>query len=208
MAVLTISRMFGTGASELGELIAKRLGYTFFNNELIQMVAQQAKVSSDWVASMEKAAGGKFQKFLSTLVPKSLMEVILNSDHGLRDEEIYTDILSQVIIKIADEGDAVILGRGSQFILKDRPDTYHILLVADLEHRIEYVQKRFELTKKQAVLAVAMEDKRRVNLYRKFGKVDYNQTDHYHLVFNMRNLNTAKACDMLCTLLGGSRSNV
>ncbi|MDJ0669224.1 MAG: cytidylate kinase-like family protein [Desulfobacterales bacterium] len=205
MAVLTISRMFGTGANELGELIAQRLGYSFFNNQLIQMVAQQAKVSTDWVASMEKEAGGKFQKFLSTLVPKSLMEVILSSDHGLRDEEIYTDMLSQVITKIADEGDAIILGRGSQFILKDRPDTYHLLLVADLENRIGYVQKRFELTKKQAVLAVAMEDKRRVNLYRKFGKVDYNQTDHYHLVLNMRNLNMSDACDMLCTLLGSSR---
>ena len=205
MAVLTISRMFGTGANELGELIAQRLGYSFFNNQLIQMVAQQAKVSADWVASMEKEAGGKFQKFLSTLVPKSLMEVILSSDHGLRDEEIYTDMLSQVITKIADEGNAIILGRGSQFILKDRPDTYHLLLVADLENRIGYVQKRFELTKKQAVLAVAMEDKRRVNLYRKFGKVDYNQTDHYHLVLNMRNLNMSDACDMLCTLLGSSR---
>ena len=205
MAILTISRMFGTGANELGELAAKRLGYTFFNNELIQMVAKQAKVSADWVASMEKEAGGKFQKFLSTLVPKSLMELILNSDYGYRDEEIYTDMLNQVITKIADEDNAVILGRGSQFILKDRPGTYHILLVADLAYRIGYVRERFELTEKQAILAVAMEDKRRVNLYRKFGKVDYNQTDHYHLVLNMRHLKTAEAGDMLCALLGGGR---
>ena len=201
MAILTISRMFGTGANELGELAAKRLGYTFFNNELIQMVAKQAKVSADWVASMEKEAGGKFQKFLSTLVPKSLMELILNSDYGYRDEEIYTDMLNQVITKIADEDNAVILGRGSQFILKDRPGTYHILLVADLAYRIGYVRARFELTEKQAILAVAMEDKRRVNLYRKFGKMDYNQTDRYHAVLNMSGLDTAQACDMLCTLM-------
>ncbi len=205
MAILTISRMFGTGANELGQSIAERLGYTFFNNEVIQMVAQQAKVSTDWVATMEKEAGGKFQKFLSTLVPKSLMELILNSDYTLRDAEIYTDILSHVIIKIADEGDAVILGRGSQYILKDRPEAYHILLVADLDYRIRYVQERFELTRKQALLAVAMEDKRRVNLYRKFGKVDYNQTDHYHLVFNMSSIDAMQVGDMLCTLLGGCR---
>ncbi len=205
MAILTISRMFGTGANELGQTIAKRLGYTFFNNEVIQMVANQAKVSKDWVATMEKEAGGKFQKFLSTLVPKSLMELITNSDYGLSDEEIYTDTLSHVVTKIADEGDAVILGRGSQYILKDRPDVYHILLVADLDDRIRYVQKRFELTKKQALLAVAMEDKRRVNLYRKFGKLDYNQTDHYHLVFNMSSIDTVQVGDMLCTLLGGCR---
>ncbi len=205
MAILTISRMFGTGANELGKSIAKRLGYTFFDNEVIQMVAKQAKVSTDWVATMEKEAGGKFQKFISTLVPKSLMELILSSDYSLSDEEIYTDVLSHVITKIADEGDAVILGRGSQYILKDRPDVYHILLVADLDDRIRYVQKRFELTKKQALLAVAMEDKRRVNLYRKFGKLDYNQTDHYHLVFNMSSIDTGQVGDMLCTLLGGCR---
>lgn len=205
MAILTISRMFGTGANELGELIAKRLGYTFFDNELIQMVAKQAKVSTDWVESMEKEAGGKFQKFLSTLVPKSLMDMILSSDYGYLDEEIYTDMLNHVITKIADEGDAVILGRGGQYILKDRTDTYHILLVADLDYRINYIEQHFELMKKQAVLAVAMEDKRRVNLYRKFGKVDYNQTDHYHVVFNMSRMDTEKACDMLCTLLGSCR---
>ena len=52
MAVLTISRMFGTGAEALGELISKRLGYTFYHNELIQMVANKAKVSTDWVEAM------------------------------------------------------------------------------------------------------------------------------------------------------------
>ena len=101
--------------------------------------------------------------------------------------------------------DAVILGRGGQYILEGRPDTYHILLVADLDYRVKYVQEHFDLIPKQAMLAVAMEDKRRVNLYRKFGIVDYNQTDHYHVVFNMAQIDTEKACDMLCTLLGSCR---
>jgi cytidylate kinase len=205
MAVLTISRMFGTGAAEMAELIAKRLGYAFFDNELIQMVAKKAKVSTDWVVAMEKEAGGKFQKFLSTLVPKSLMDMVLSSDYGYLDEEIYTDMLQHIITKIAEEGDAVILGRGGQYILKGRPETIHILLVADIEDRIRYVQEKFDLVHKQAVLAVAMEDKRRVQLYRKFGKVDYNQTDHYHVVFNMSLITVEKACDMLCAYLGSCK---
>jgi cytidylate kinase len=205
MAVLTISRMFGTGAEALGELISKRLGYTFYHNELIQMVANKAKVSTDWVEAMEKEAGGKFQKLMSTLAPKSLVDRILDSDRGYLDEEIYTDMLRHIINKIADAGDAVILGRGGQYILEGRPDTYHILLVADLDYRVKYVEEHFNLIPKQAMLAVAMEDKRRVNLYRKFGIVDYNQTDHYHVVFNMAQIDTEKACDMLCTLLGSCR---
>jgi cytidylate kinase len=205
MAVLTISRMFGAGGKTMGEMITQRLGYRFFDNELIQMVAKQAKVSTDWVEAMEKEAGGKFQKLVSTLVPKNLVEKILSTEQGYLDEEIYTDILNHVINKIADGGDAVILGRGSQYILKDRPDTYHILLVADLDYRIQFIMDKYELTQKQAVMAVALEDKRRLNLYRKFGKVDYNQTDHYHVVFNMRQIAIEKACDMICTLLGSCR---
>ncbi len=201
MAILTISRMFGTGSRDLGTEIANRLGYSFFDNELIQMVAEQASVSTDWVASMEKQSEGRFQKLMATLVPKSLMDMILNSDYGDRDEEIYTDMLEKVINRIAAEGDAVILGRGGQYILKDRTDTYHLLMVADIDYRINYICQRFELTRRQALLAVAMEDKRRVNLYRKLGRADYNQTDRYHLVFNMRRMHLEKACDMLCTLL-------
>jgi cytidylate kinase len=205
MAVLTISRMFGTGAEALGEMIAKRLGYTFYHNELIQMVAKKAKVSTDWVETMEKEAGGRFQKLLSTLAPKSLVDKVLDSERGYLDEEIYTDMLHHIITKIADQGDAVILGRGGQYVLEGRPDTYHILLVADLDYRVKYIQEHYDLIPKQAMLAVAMEDKRRVNLYRKFGRVDYNQTEHYHVVFNMAQINQEKVCDMLCTLLGSCR---
>lgn len=205
MAVLTISRMFGAGGKTLGEMIAKRLDYAFFDNELIQLVARQAKVSTEWVEAMEREAGGKFQKLVSTLAPKNLVEKILDSERGYLDEEIYTDVLQHVITRIAEGGNAVILGRGSQYILKGRPDTYHILLVADLDYRIKFMEEHYRLTSKQAVMAVALEDKRRLNLYRKFGKVDYNQTDHYHVVFNMGMLTMDKACDMLCTLLGSCR---
>ncbi len=207
MAILTISRMFGTGARVLGEALATRLGYSFFDHELIQMVAEQAKVSTDWVETMERTGEGKFQKLLETLVPQSLMDMIRNADYSYRDEEIYTDMLGHVINRIAAEGNAIILGRGGQYILKDRPDTYHVLLVADLDYRIDYVRSRFELTKKQALLAVAMEDKRRVNLYRKLGRVDYNQPDHYHAVFNMRRSEVAQAVDMLCALLEGRKQH-
>ncbi len=205
MAVLTISRMYGAGGLTLGELIAKRLGYSFFDNEVIQMVAKKAKVSTDWVEAMEKEAGGKFQKFISRVVPKGLVSKVLDGERGYLDEEIYTDMLHHVITKIADEGNAVILGRGGQYILRNRPETYHILLVADFDHRVKFIENKYEMIKKQATRVVEMADKRRINLYRKFGKVDYDRADHYHLVFNMSQLAMEQASDMICTLLGSCK---
>ena len=202
MSVLTISRMFGAGGKTLGEMISKRLGYKFYDNELIQLVAKRAKVSTDWVEAMEKEAGGKFQRLLSTIVPKNLVDKILDIDHGYLDEEIYTDMLKHVITKIAESGDAVILGRGGQYILKGKESVFHILLVADVDHRVKFMETRYDLTTKQASQAIEMEDKRRTNLYRKIGRGDYDQPEHYHAVFNMSLMSMEKACDMICTMLG------
>ena len=54
MSVITISRQFGAGGKTLGELISTKLGYAFFDNELIQMVAEKAKISTDVVDTFEK----------------------------------------------------------------------------------------------------------------------------------------------------------
>jgi hypothetical protein len=116
MAVITISRQFGAGGITLGKRIAKQLGYSFFDNEIIQMVAQQAKVSTRWVESMEKEAGGKLERLISGLVSKNFMDRLLDDRRGYIDEEIYVDLLGQIIKKIAEDDNAVILGRGSQSI--------------------------------------------------------------------------------------------
>ena len=78
MAVITISRQFGAGGITVGEIVAQKLGYKFFDNEIIQMLAKEAKVSTHWVEDLEKEAGGALQKFLSQVVPKSMVERILD----------------------------------------------------------------------------------------------------------------------------------
>ena len=203
MAVITISRQFGAGGITLGERVSGKLGYRFFDNEIIQMVAKKAKVSTNWVMSMEKEAGGKIQRFISGMVSKRLVDRILDMDHGYIDEEIYVDLLHEIITKIADEGNAVILGRGSQYILKSTENTFHILLVADKEYRVRFIEEKYHLTPKQALQMVNNEDKRRVNLYQKFGRLDYDSTAHYHLILNMRRVNLDTATDLMCRIVDG-----
>jgi len=166
MAVITISRQFGAGGITLGKRIAKRLGYSFFDNEIIQMVAQQAKVSTRWVESMEKEAGGKLERLISGLVSKNFMDRLLDDRRGYIDEEIYVDLLGQIIKKIAEDDNAVILGRGSQYILTEYDGVYHILLVAAKEYRIKFIEEKYDLFTKHAEQTVNNEDKRRINLYR------------------------------------------
>lgn len=201
MAVITLSRQFGAGGLTLGEMLSERLGYTLVDNEIIQMVAENARVSTDWVESVEKEAGGKLLNFVSRLVPKKLIDQILDVNRGYIDEEIYVDLLNKIITKIAAEGNAITLGRGGQYILAGHPDVYHILLVANREDRVRFIEKKYKLSAQQAAQWVTGQDKRRVNLYRKFHQVDYDQPDHYHLVLNMSLLDMEKGLDLVCRLV-------
>jgi cytidylate kinase len=201
MAVITISRQFGAGGITLGKMIAEKFGYTFADTEIIKMVAEMANVSTHFVETVEREAGGKFAKFISKTVSKPLVERILKDERGYIDEEIYLDYLVLIIAQMGDDGNVVILGRGSQYILNDHPDAYHILLIDTFENRVRFIQKNYELSQGRASQAVKNEDKRRVNLYKKLGKTDYDNPDLYHLVLNMARINLDKALQLVTNLV-------
>ena len=102
---------------------------------------------------------------------------------------------------MADDGDAVILGRGSQYILNDHPDAYHFLLIDTFENRVQFMQKNYDLSHGRATQVVKNEDKRRFNLYKKLGKADYDNPDLYNLVLNMSRVSLDKACELICNLV-------
>ena len=201
MAVITISRQFGAGGLTLGKRVAEKFGYTFADTEIIKMVAEMANVSTNFVETIEKEAGGKFSKFISKTVSKPLVGRILKDERGYIDEEIYLDYLVLIIAQMGDDGNAVILGRGSQYILNDLPEAYHILLIDKFENRVRFMQKNYDLSQGRATQVVKNEDKRRMNLYRKLGKSDYDNPDLYHLVLNMARINQDKALELIADLV-------
>lgn len=197
MAVITISRQFGAGGKTLGKMVADQLGYEFADSEIIKMVAEMANVSTHWVETVEKEAGGKLSRFLSKMVSKPLVERVLKDERGYIDEEIYLDYLVLIIAQIADEGDVVILGRGSQYILNDHPEAYHILLIDEFENRVQFMVDHYDLSNSSATNIVKAEDRRRKNLYQKLGKTDYDNPFLYHAVLNMSKIGLDGALDQI-----------
>ena len=200
MAVITISRQFGAGGITLGKMVADQLGYTFADNNIVQRVAREANVSTNWVESFEKEAGSKLSRFISSMVSKRWVERVLGDERGYLDEQIYLDYLVLIIAQLADEGDVVILGRGSQYILDDHPDAVHVLLMDEFENRVKFMMDRYDMDRKKAERSVNSEDRRRVSLYKRLGKTDYEDPRLYNLVLNMSQVTLEKARDMICDL--------
>jgi cytidylate kinase len=201
MAVITISRQFGAGGKTLGKMLAKALDYEFADNDILSKVAEMANVSTHWVQTVENEAGGKLSRFVSRMVSKPMVDRILKDERGYIDEQIYLDYLVLIIAQIADEGNVVILGRGSQYILDDHPDACHVLLIDRYESRVRFIEKNYELSQSKAAAWVRKEDKRRRNLYQKFGKSDYDDPFLYHLVINMGRFDIQQACRLVLRLI-------
>ena len=201
MAVITISRQFGAGGITLGKMVAEKFGYTFADTVIIKMVAEMANVSTNFVKTVEKEAGGKLSRIISSMVSKRLVDRILKNESGYIDEKLYLDYLVVIIAQIAEEGNVVIIGRGCQYILRGHPDAIHILLINDFDSRVKFMEENYDLTRSKAVQVVNAEDKRRINLYRKLGKTDYDDPSLYHMVMHTGRLSLSDAARCICNLV-------
>jgi cytidylate kinase len=200
MAVITISRQYGAGGKTLGKQVAGTLGYTFADEDIVQTIAEKAKVSTGWVESIEKEAGGRLSRIVTRMVSKALVDRVLKDERGYIDEQIYIDYLVVIISQMAEDGNIVFLDRGSQYILNDLPGAFHVLLISTLEKRIQFIMDRYNMSLQRATQVVKSEERRRLNLYRKIGKQDFDQPELYHLVINMAKVDMDDAIDMIIRL--------
>jgi cytidylate kinase len=200
MATITISRQFGAGGISLGEYVAKKLDYKFYDRRILHLIAKETEVTMRWVEYFDKEMGSKFYRIVSSNAKKSMIESVTNSGKGFLNGETYMDTLRKIITAIADKGNAVIVGRGSQYILKNVRDVVNILLIAKKYDRIKYLVDKSEISLEQADSIVKNEDIRRSNLYRMFDKNDYDKPFNYHLVINMSKVSKERACKVVCNL--------
>lgn len=201
MPVITISRQFGAGGRTLGEMIAKALDYRFLDELIIQQLAEKAKVSKDFVKSLERSAGGKISQLISGMFSKNYMERIVGNDKGYIDENIYVELLYDIFREFARQDNVVLIGRGGQYILQGYPGAYHILLVAELRDRVKFMQKFYDISDAKAERAVKQGQIRRSTVFKKFGKEDYDQPYLYHLVLNMSRLSLEQALKEVLVLV-------
>jgi cytidylate kinase len=119
-------------------------------------------------------------------------------------ENYFTNSLTKVISDLADKGNIIILGRGSQIILKDHPNTFHIRFTADLDYRVEHLQKAHtmqNMPREEIIQTIRQEDKNR----KEFIKYNFNQDiDNpllYHLIIDCSKTSSAKIKQLIKNLI-------
>ena len=202
MAVITISRQFGAGGRSLGEMLAKKIGYRYVHEDIIKEIALKAEVSSEQVIAFEKRGTTKLMKFLDKIMSKSYIDRLTSENYGYVDETSYVDAVNSIIQGLYEEGNVVIVGRGGQFILKDKENICNILLVADDQYRTRFLMENYYLNESGAKKAMARADEIR-NRFLSFyaDKEAHNNPLSYNAVFNMGRMSIEKVDNLIAQLI-------
>ncbi len=201
MTVLILSRQFGAGGKTLGENLAKRLGFQFVDRDIIAQVAREANVSVDWVVAVERETGGRLMKILSKMVSGDFIQRMLSDSGSDFDEEKYAAFVKKVVKDIAKEGNAVILGRGSQFIVPDQPGVFKVLLVGEKADREKFLEKKYKLSAAEARQVVAKEDRKRAAFLVGMDAKSPDDPLLYHLCINTSKMSLKQAEEMIVDLI-------
>ncbi|MGD9158147.1 MAG: cytidylate kinase-like family protein [Desulfobacteraceae bacterium] len=201
MAVLSISRQFGAGGWTLGRSISNQLGYKFVSSQIINEMAKEANVSTEWIKGVEKHAGDWLMRFVNKFVNGSFIEKHVGESKTDFDEKKYITFLQNIVTRIADEDNIVILGRGSQYILQGRENVVHLLLVADLEDRIKFLEKMWKLKKREAEKEIITREKRRDSFMKYFELGPPNSPNLYHMVLNTSKIDFDQAIKIVTNLV-------
>lgn len=202
MAVITISRQFGAGGKTLANQVARKLGYEIAHEEIIEQLAEMAQITTEGVRTYEVEDLDDLQSGASFLAPKQFIDRIFDSSKKYMDGKRYVELLNQIIPQIAKKGNAIILGRGAQFILIDHPGAFHVLLIADIDDRVKFMQDAYDIPRAEAQNSVTKQGVRRRKLMKLFHSDDYDQPVHYDMVLNMSKVDIDLAVEMICSLVG------
>lgn len=184
MAVVSISRQYGAGGRVVGEKIAEKLGYRLVDRAILTEVAKKAGVTVRSVQDVEQEAGGLLSRLVNELVKASPYVRNLPDYSATFDEDAYRVFLRKVISEMAAQGNVVLLGRGSQLILRKNPGVVRVLLVASEEDRIQRLMRHYKLEREKAEHVAKREEKKRLAFLRAFGAGEPDDASIYHLVIN------------------------
>lgn len=183
--VITISRQPGTKGTEIAEKLAKILDMDFFSGEIIKQVADSAKMSEAVVASLDER---------DIALREDWLKVLLDSNHLWPDQ--YLTHLLKVITTIGNHGNAVIVGRGANYILPPE-QALRIRIISPDKDKIATIVSERGLVRGEAEKYVSQTESDRNAFVLKYFHVDANDPSYYDLVIDSSRFGVSGSVELI-----------
>ncbi len=224
MAVITINGPLGAGAVTIGQIVAEQLELNFYDRLVFTeaakiigspvgaLIAKEQRVDrfrdrlGRFLQTMlERSAmsgvSGEpyFGRGIENLPPETFMEMMGEGSSANKqvDDKTFLEATEKVVNDIYDTGNAVIVGRGANAILVDRPGTFHVGLMAPLEVRVETLMQRELYTRNEAEAYTLELEHAREEYFRRFWNFNPNDPTHYQMMLNMGKLTNKTAAEVI-----------
>jgi CMP/dCMP kinase len=202
MPIVTISRMYGAGGSEIAARVAAALGWALVDNALVDAVAARLGVSRGEVAAREERLPSLAQRVADAMAlatPELLVPRDAEGAQGITEERLL-EVTRAAIREAASKGPAVIVGRGSQAALAERADALHVLCCAPRPALVAAVMRRDGVPESVAAARVDQTNHQREQYVRRHWKREWLAPQNYHVCVNTTLLGMDGAADLVTRL--------
>lgn len=185
MPVVTVSRMYGSGGSEVAERVAETLGWPLFDNAMIDAVAERSGLTRAEVSAQDERVPSMVERLAAALSlgsPEMLPPVPTGPMEST--EERIVAVTRRVIEEALQTGPAVFVGRGAQCLLAEREDALHVFCYAPPAALRQYAMTKFSVPAAEADKVIADMNKQREQYVRRHWNRNWLAHENYHLCLN------------------------
>jgi cytidylate kinase len=230
MPVITVSGRLASGARELAQAVAEELHLDYVDREILVQAAREMGVTLQAMEQRDErpaSLGERLASIMRTMLERSAsagavdpttggaLQVVLTRSYGEAaelpedaptgqlDDDSYLRTLTSVISGIAARGNVVLLGRGSQAILQQTPDTMHVYVSAPRDQRVMWLAERDGVTQEDAEKRIRRSDQDRQEFHRRYFKVEPENPLLYDLMLHSGRLPNRLMVQLVVTAMHG-----
>lgn len=183
--IITIGRQFGSGGLAVAKELGRKLGLPVYDNELITRAAQESGFSAELFVKNDE----KKLRF-------SLASILGGEDSCISESGLFK-IQCEAIRRIAEQGSAIMVGRCSDYVLRDMDCTIDIFLTSPLEIRAERILERYSVSLDEAMEMIEKKDKNRSEYYNYYTFGDWGVASTYDLCIDSSLLGIKGTADFI-----------
>lgn len=181
--LVTIEREYGSGGAEIAQKVAESLGWKLWDQALTDEIARLLDCPSRTVGEHEEKRDSLQYRLFKSFMRGSF-EGSLNAPRlKMVDADCIRDFAKLVVLRAAQEGNAVIVGRGSTYYLHNRTDALHVFLYAPFEEKVRRLRARGK-SEKDAIELAETVDVERAEYIKKYFDVEWPDRHFFHLMVN------------------------
>ncbi|MBE5936892.1 MAG: cytidylate kinase-like family protein [Lachnospiraceae bacterium] len=193
--IILIDRQYGSGGREVGKRLADRLGIPFYDGQMLMIAAEKFGLSANVMAEYD-------EKNIKSMIYMIAMNADYNNgDGGMLPRKIY-QAMQETIIRLANEGPCVIVGRCADYILEDKVEYINTFIYAsDMQKRIDRAIKVDNIKAKDAPSYIKKRDRQRREYYNFHTDRRWGETSNYDICLNTSTLGYDRCVDIIENLV-------